>query len=327
MTKIPLSTRLRSTTIRATTDIFYKPNRQQQIFPAAALRICDHHLHSSGIIPRIYEDSNDEAARIYEHEWFCVSQAVRCYSHSNSPSSSGPSHPSNLLQRVVSGSDPFYCDVWVDSDSIGRSSIQFGGLVSIGDDVLATVRRVFVRMSLTDSSAEASTKKLKSASFSDEEKQRFREIYGFDALRINENYKASDAKKLQDLVAINRPDLNSENLKTRMKELESPSFHSPTNEGKNYLTRVMVGPQHVNFGNHADHAFLAETAFHALTVSDHNSGRYLSVQYISEVLLGDILESYFHPKEAGGVENDSVILVAVRKDTGERNAVLIAQGE
>ena len=85
----------------------------------------------------------------------------------------------------------------------------------------------------------------------------------------------------------------SKNLKTRMKELESPSFHSPTNEGKNYLTRVMVGPQHVNFGNHADHAFLAETAFHALTVSDHNSGRYLSVQYISEVLLGDILESYF----------------------------------
>ena len=330
MTKIPLSTRLRNTTIRATTDIFYKPNRQQQIFPAAALRICDHHLHSSGIIPRIYEDFNDEAARIYEHEWFCVSQAVRCYSHSNSVSEnnlSGPSHPSNLLQRVVSGSDPFYCDIWVDSDSIGRSSIQFGGLVSIGDDILATVRRVFVRMSLTDSNAGDSTKKLKSASFTEEEKKRFRESYGFDALQITKNYKASDAKKIQDLVAIKRPDLGSENLKTKMKELELPSFHSSPHGEESYLTRVMVGPQHVNFGNHADHAFLAETAFHALTVSDQNSGSYLSVQYISEVHLGDILESYFYPKEEGGVESNSIILVAIRKDTSERNVVLIAQAE
>lgn len=301
------------------------------MFPAAALRICDHHLHSSGIIPRMYENHDDEAARIYEHEWFCVSQAVQCYPLSNSLSAgnnlSGPSHPSNLLQRVVSGNDPFFCDVWVDSDSIGRSSIQFGGLVSIGDDILAAVRRVFVRMSLTDSNTEESTKKLKSASFSEKEKQRFRENYGFDALGISENYKASDAKKIQDLVAIKRPDLSSESLKTRIKELESPSFHSSTHGETTILTRVMVGPQHVNFGSHADHAFLAESAFHALTVSDNNSGEYLSVQYISEVMLGDVLETYFHRKEDGGVENDSVILVAVRKGTGERNVVLIAQGE
>ena len=252
-----------------------------------------------------------------------MSQAVQCYTHSASQLENG----SNLLHRVVNGTDPCYCDVWVDSDSIGKSSIQFGGLVSIGNDVLAIVRRVFVRMTKTDSNSTESGEKLTSARFSDEEKQRFRDEFGFEALGISENYKACDTKKIQELVPINRPDLNSDRLKIKKKELESLSKDPSLHGGESPITRVTVGPQHINFGNHADHAFLAETAFHALAVSTKLDRNYVAVQYLSEVLLGDLLESYAHRQDGGGAEMDCVILVATRKITGERNVVLIAQGE
>jgi len=213
--------------------------------------------------------------------------------------------------------DACYCDVWVDSDSIGKSSIQFGGLVSIGSDILAVVRRVFVRMAIG---------KQKSAPFSDQERQRFCNNYSFEALNIGENYKASDTKKIQDLVQIKkRPELNSDPLKAIIIELESSS---PPKE-ELFITRTEVGPQHINFGNHADHAFLAETAFHALTISSKNphNGNYMSIQYLSEVFLGDVLESYPYRQHEEDEDIDSVILVATRETTGERKAVLIVQGE
>jgi hypothetical protein len=371
-----MSTRVRATTIRATTDILHKPNKQQQqqqqqqLFPAAALRICDHHLHSSGIIPRIHYDSDsardDAATRIYEHDWFCVSQAVQCFAHSSISPVLGikdvDTSSSPLLHRVVNGTDPCYCDVWVDTDSIGKSSIQFGGLVSIGSDVLAMVRRVFVRMSSTpkncnsegsSSGGSNNTLKLKSAPFSDQEKQRFRERFGFDALGISQNYKASDAKLLRDMIQIKRPDFDSDRLKTRITELESlsslstsssssPSPISSTQhqEEQPFIARVTVGPQHINFGNHADHAFLAETAFHALSIlstkqqssSSSCDDDYVSIQYVSEVFLGDVLESYAaahrrHDETYETGVDSSIILVATRKSTGERKVVLIAQSK
>mmetsp|Transcript_1749 Transcript_1749/g.4193 ORF Transcript_1749/g.4193 Transcript_1749/m.4193 type:complete len:335 (-) Transcript_1749:802-1806(-) len=334
MTKILIGTRARATTIRTTTDILQKTGRQldQQLFPAAALRICDHQLHSSGIIPRIYRAPGDSGAiRIYEHDWFCVSQAVRCYPQATAifPPGNDASSPPTLLHRVVSGTEACHCDVWVEGNSIGNSSIQFGGLVSIGHDILAVVRRVFVRMAPHDSSnTEGSAGKLKSARFSNKEKERFRESFGLEALNIAENYKASDAKKLHDLVEVKRPELESDRLKTRINELESlpPSSSNPP-DGKIPITRAMVGPQNINFGSHADHAFLAETAFHALTISTKTSVDYLSVQYIAEVFLGDLLESYPYRQDRTGEEPNSIILVVTRKTTGERKVVLIAQAE
>jgi len=372
MTKV-MSTRVRATTIRATTDILLKPkNKHQQpqlLFPAAALRICDHHLHCSGIIPQIHynydcdSDRDDAFTRIYEHDWFCVSQAVQCYAQHSSVSVSslgikknndcGDSTSPPLLHRVVNGTETCYCDVWVDSDSIGKSSIQFGGLVSIGRDILAIVRRVFVRMSpttpknrnseeLSSSRLNSNNKlKLKSAPFSDQEKQRFRERFGFDALGISENYKASDAKLSRDLVQIKRPDFDSYRLKTKITELESSLSSIQHQEEQPFLARVTVGPQHINFGNHADHAFLAETASHALTIlstkqqkSSSCNDDYVSIQYVSEVLLGDVLESYgaagAHRRHDEACETGvdcSIILVATRKITGERKVVLIAQSK
>jgi hypothetical protein len=227
----------------------------------------------------------------------------------------------------VNGTDACHCDVWVDSESIGKSSIQFGGTVSIGHNVLALVRRVFVRMTTHDTNSEESGGKLKSAPFSGEEKQRFCESFGFEALGISENYSACDRRRIQDLVEIKRPEFSSGRLKTRINELESTPSLSSTRQENSSITRVTVGPQHVNFGDHADHAFLAETAFHALTISTKLSCDYLSIQYSSEVFLGDVLESYVYRQDEGGEEFDSIILVATRKTTGQRKVVLIAQGK
>mmetsp|Transcript_14572 Transcript_14572/g.40497 ORF Transcript_14572/g.40497 Transcript_14572/m.40497 type:complete len:311 (-) Transcript_14572:966-1898(-) len=307
--------RLRTTTIRATTDIFHKSTGQQQLFPAAVLRVCDHHLHSSNIIPKINFHPDNASNRIYEHDWLCVSQAVRCYNaHATPP----------LLHRVVNGGDACYCDVWVDTDSIGKSSIHFGAVISVGWDILAVVRRIFVRMNRPDShdTANGIGQKPNPAPFSDTEKERFCSHFGFEALKISENYRASDAETVKNLVDIQRPDMGSASLETMInnKGLEGTSVPAETRVG-----RVEVGPQHINFGNHADHAFLAETAFHALATSTELSSGYLSVQYLAEVFLGDVLESYAYRPNAKDSNHNSVILVASRKTTGERKVVLIAQ--
>lgn len=313
------TTRTRVTTIlRATNDIFRKSNREQQLFPAAALRICDHHLHSSGIIPRVPFDPTNGVHRIYEHDWFCVGQAVQCFAQN-------PNH-SSLLHRILNGTDDCYCDIWVDSDSIGKSSIHFGGLISVGHDILAVVRRVFVRMAVpsSDNIAETNMSRPRPAPFNDEERKRFSNEFGIEALNISQNYMASDKKKLQDLVQVKRPDLTACRLKSRMNELETPL---PTEKVSSSITRVVVGPQHINFGHHADHAFLAETAFHALTLSTELPNGYVSVQYLAEVFLGDVLESYAYCQDEDVGRMDSVIIVASRKEIGEKNVVLIAQGE
>lgn len=81
----------------------------------------------------------------------------------------------------------------------------------------------------------------------------------------------------------------------------------------------------MNFGNHADHAFLFETGFHALTISSKISRGYVSIQYLSEVFLDDVLESYKcrHEEE----DTDYIIIIATRETTRERKAVCIVQGE
>jgi len=172
---------------------------------------------------------------------------------------------------------------------------------------------------------DSSGTKRKSASFSDEEKQRFREHFSFEALGIGDNYKASDAKKIQDLVQIKKSESHSIRLKTRISELEeSLSVH----QENSFTTSVTVGPQHINFGNHADHAFLAETAFHALAeTSNKLSSDYLSIQYRHEVFLGDNLESYGYHQYDTDEEMNAVILVATQKLTGEKKVVLIAHGD
>eukprot|EP00536_Pseudo-nitzschia_multiseries_P011001 jgi/Psemu1/307812/fgenesh1_kg.355_\ len=177
------------------------------------------------------------------------------------------------------------------------------------------------------------------ARFSDAEKERFCREFAFDALNISDNYGASDAERIRNLVDI--PAIDSDSGALLLARIDALEASQEISEEESFrVSRVEVGPQHVNFGNHADHAFLAETAFHALVNLDaavaaaaaaERSDNDLSVQYLAEVFLGDVLESYPYPYSHSQRPNNddnnanAIILVATRKTTGERKVVLIAQ--
>ena len=98
--------------------------------------------------------------------------------------------------------------------------------------------------------------------------------------------------------------------------------------GKEVLT-VQVGPQHMNHGDHVDHAFLADTASHALYLADPSSGTYLltnadqstlSIQYLAAGYLGQELNCRVTKDMSG---NDIASIWGCLNDD-ERNMQLIA---
>jgi len=221
------------TSLRSSSDIWQR-GKEQLIFPSSALRIADHHLHASGIIPTI----SSSKSRLYEHDWFCVSQAVACEGYSSSLLCEA------LQSEVLS-------NIWV--ASVGSSSIRFGNIISIRGESLAKAQRVFVRKQ----------KNGKSAPFSNDELSHFRAMGSKNDLKLPETLML----KTSDVAGIFEDVENSPVLK------------------------VTVGPQHVNFGNHADHAFLLETAFHALYLAlpPEVSISTVAIQYVAEVFEGDQL--------------------------------------
>lgn len=230
-----------STTLRMTNDIWLREGGAQQLHPASALRIVDHHLHASGIIE--HAKGNTNSIRLYDHDWFCVNQAVICFS------------VDDLLLKSL---DEQNSHSFIFVMGVGTSSIHFGNVITLNDgEVLATTRRVFCRKHVSG----------KSAPFSEEERVQFLESQPPDILTVGQH---------------------------AMPQIHKFGSFLPTpKEGIEPVLIVKVGPQHVNFGNHADHAFLAETAVHALTLAKIDVAS-LAVNYVSEALLGHTLECFFH---------------------------------
>jgi hypothetical protein len=229
-----------NTTLRMTNDIWLREGGAQQLHPASALRIVDHHLHASGIIEHAVDNPNP--IRLYEHDWFCVNQAVNCFSVDDLLLKSLDEHNSHSFIFVM---------------GVGTSSIHFGNVITLKDEVLATTRRVFCRKHVSG----------KTAPFSEEERVQFLESQPPDVLTVGQQ---------------------------AMPQIHKFGSFLPTpKEGIEPVLTVKVGPQHVNFGNHADHAFLAETAVHALTLEKIDVAS-LAVNYVSEALLGHTLECFLH---------------------------------
>lgn len=137
-----------TTALRCSQDIWFRPLASPQnggtlvkIFPHTALHMFDHHLHASGIIPKSsinnatspQQQQQQPPGRIYDHDWVCVSQAVNCYNYPN------------LLEESVSTNATTKTHIWV--TSVGNSSLHFGNLLTLDDTVLASSRRVYVRLS------------------------------------------------------------------------------------------------------------------------------------------------------------------------------------
>ena len=93
-----------------------------------------------------------------------------------------------------------------------------------------------------------------------------------------------------------------------------------TNTTTKPILSVKVGPSHINFGNHADHAFLASAAHHALSLSsadnkeECNTG--LTINYINETHLGDTLDCYYYDdrvyvtRTSNNEEDSMLVLIA-----------------
>ena len=231
-----------------------------QLYPSSALRIVDHHLHASGIIER----TSGNTKRFYEHDWFCVAQSVTCFS---------------VDDLMVKAMDEESSHSFIFVLGVGTSSIQFGNLITINDQVLATTRRVFARKDSTSG---------KSLPFSNEERAR--------------------------LLEFQPPDINNIGQYS-LPMVEKFGSFLPTMHIQRPILKVKIGPQHINFGNHADHAFLAETALHAMTLAGKNVSS-LAINYLSEALLGHELECLFH--------EDTLFIVRTLKNK-TRKLILVAK--
>mmetsp|Transcript_6103 Transcript_6103/g.9349 ORF Transcript_6103/g.9349 Transcript_6103/m.9349 type:complete len:306 (+) Transcript_6103:284-1201(+) len=108
------------------------------------------------------------------------------------------------------------------------------------------------------------------------------------------------------------------------------STTSPAQAGDEML-RVQVGPQHINHGDHVDHAFLADTACHALFLSNKpKSGMdlltranqsTLRVQYIAQGYLGETLTCYVKTD----VQEGAVSSVWGKDDAGKMQLKTLAE--
>lgn len=132
-------------TIRATQDIWCRRRDDdgtiisQVLFPSAALQLWDHHLHTSGLIPRVFSVSNQTPV-IYEQDWACSYESVTCFPQEG------------LIELTVEDGGSAQSHVWV--DRVGASTLYLGQLITLYDQVLATAVRVLSRKLPTTSWSE-----------------------------------------------------------------------------------------------------------------------------------------------------------------------------
>ena len=219
---------------------------------SAALRLLDHHLHTTGLLPR---PSQSTGVDIY-----CVGQAVTTFPH-------GPV----LLDKLhdPANHSAAKSHVWVAKAGQG-SSITFGGAITLNELVLATCSRVFVRIDL--------------------ETRR--------PMKITEEERSSTFIVDNDWDGVTRFDHAIPTVNQLSARISKDMASDRSSAGDEVLV-VTVGPQHINHGDHVDHAFLAETAAHALFLAECpeadlsvSSPSTLLVQYVAPGRLGQELRCH-----------------------------------
>ncbi|KAL7525318.1 hypothetical protein ACHAWF_001308 [Thalassiosira exigua] len=229
---------------------------------SAALRVLDHHLHTTGLLPR---PSMSAGVDIY-----CVGQAVTTFPQQDSLLLDELHHPSNHSAAKS--------HLWVACAGRG-SSITFGGSITLNELVLATCSRVFVRIDLETGRPMKITEEERSSVFAIDDDADGSKRFGHSIPTVSQ---------LEDVA--------------RSRSLSGDE-----------VLAVTVGPQHINHGDHVDHAFLAETAHHALSLgcpeialsnSRDSSPSTLLVQYLGPGRLGQELRCHVKDKIATVWGND-----------------------
>lgn len=258
----PSATAVRRTlrmTLRCTGDVWCE---RRSLHPHVALRLADHHLHASGIIPRIdASGGGEDGSRLYEHDWACVSQSSRVFRVDGllSGSLARGVTSTTYVERVGGSSLHLANSIRLDDDEGG------GG----GPDLLSTSRRVFCRRGPGGDGP---------APFDDDERERLSRL-GMPGGGDGDG--GSSLPKL-----------------ARFGPSDADLLHGAAARSDGPLLSVRVGPADVNFGNHGDHAFLARTAHHALVLSGAGRDDGIAIEYLSETFLGDVLDCF--AVEGGG---------------------------
>lgn len=258
MIGLPKNLLSRTTTIRISADIWHRGTVGfGLLLPSSALRIADHLLHASALLSWDNSNTNNK------HDWFCVSQAVRCFPVDRLHEKSAQDAHSSLVVT-----------------NVGASSLYLGNTLTLNDETVAAVHRVFCRVFPSTN---------KSAAFDDNERNAFSEFLpSTDIL--------SSFPKIERFDGV---------LPDTIRDSRSESS----------VLSVKVGPQHINFANHVDHAFIAEIAHHALHLINKES-EHLAINYLGQPLLGDILECF---------DYDDKIYITRTETSGEKTLVAIAK--
>jgi hypothetical protein len=111
-------------TVRATQDIWTEEDTGQ-LFPTAAMRLWDHHLHTGGLLPRAF------VGGIYEHDWVCTYHSIACFPHEA------------LIELILEDGSNAESHVWV--ERVGPSTLYLSQMLTLYDEVLATSVRMLSR--------------------------------------------------------------------------------------------------------------------------------------------------------------------------------------
>jgi hypothetical protein len=258
MIGLPKNLLSRTTTIRISADIWHRGKEGiELLLPSSALRIADHLLHASGLLS--WENSNTNN----KHDWFCVTQAVKCFPVDRMHEKSAQDANSSLVVT-----------------NVGTSSLNFGNTLTLNDETVAAVHRVFCRVFPSTN---------KSAAFDENERNAFSEFQPSTDI-------SSSFPKVERFDGV---------LPETLRDSRSVSS----------VLSVKAGPQHINFANHVDHAFIAEIAHHALYLINKES-EHLAVNYLGQPHLGDVLECF---------DYDDKIYITRTETSGEKTLVAIAK--
>ena len=249
----------RTTTIRISADIWHRGKEGKELLhPSSALRIVDHLLHASGLLS--WENCNTNN----KHDWFCVSQAVKCF-------------PVDRLHEKAAQDGN--CSLVV--TNVGTSSLNLGNTLTLNDETVAAVHRVFCRVFPSTN---------RSAAFDDNERNAFSEFQPSTDI-------SSSFPKVERFGGV---------LPETLRDSRSVAP----------VLSVKVGPQHINFANHVDHAFIAEIAHHALYLINKESEHNLAINYLGQPHLGDVLECF---------DYDDKIYITRTETSGEESLIAIAK--
>ena len=235
--------------IRNTSDVCIRTNR---LHFGSALRIIDHHLHVSGIIPPAASRSPKQ---MYDHEWFCVSQSV------TTPTTDEQLWKLSLQDR----SDTAQVHTWI--SKTGKSSLQFASSINATGDnniCMGMAKRVFVRRSLAEKTA---------APFSEDELKRFHRFMYDNNMQI-----------LPDLSDLAVQDFMTAPLQTSDNKSNHPAvLQVPI--GPQHVNLA----HHVD---HAFLAETAAHAFWKAGISEEERNHTLKIQYVAEGNLGKTLQCH-----------------------------------